>query len=305
MDLFSAMQAFVTVYETRSFSAAAKRMRVGQPAVSKLVAGLEDHIGAKLLLRSTRGLSPTSAGKRFYEHAVQALESAGLAERAARGGEQLTGRLRVTGTISFVRRVLVPSLPAFYAKHPDVELDLLLDDHDVGLVAEGIEVALRMGRLASSELPARKIGSAKRFIVGTASYFRQHGEPKMPEDLRDHAALVFSGREGGERITFARDGVDTTVELKPRLRVNVLEGLRAAILADLGVASASEWMFGEELHDGRLKTVLPEWTLPRIELWAVLPGGRRASPLARAFLAFVESVLAKTPFAARPNTNAD
>lgn len=294
------MQAFVRVYETGSFSAAAKRLRIGQPAVSKLVAGLEEHVGAKLMLRSTRGLSPTNAGTRFYEHAVNALESADLAERAARGGEQLTGRLRVSGTISFVRRVLVPNLHAFYEKYPDVELDLLLDDHDVGLVAEGIEVALRMGKLATSELPARKIGSARRFIVGSASYFRAHGEPRKPEDLLEHPSLVFSRREGGERIVFTRDGIDTAVVLKPRLRVNVLEGLRAAILADLGVANATEWMFGEELHDGRLKTVLDEWTLPRIELWAVLPGGRSASPLARAFVAFVEAVVAKTPFVHRP-----
>ncbi|APR79173.1 Transcriptional regulator, LysR family protein [Minicystis rosea] len=297
MDLFAAMQAFARVYETGSFSAAAKRLRTGQPAVSRLVAQLEEHLEVELFLRSTRGLSPTEAGKRFYEHAVRALESADLAERVARGPSAISGRLRISGTIAFMRRHVIPKLGAFYAEHPDIELDLLLDDEDVGLVEQGVEVAFRMGKQANSELLARRIGASRRMVVASAAYLEKHGVPLQPQDLRVHPALVFSLREGGEQLTFTRRGQTQSVVVRARMRVNALEGLRAAIVAGLGIGIVTEWVLGSELADGRVEEVLADWSLPPVVLWAVLPGGRRASPAAKAFVAFVEEQIAGTPFA--------
>lgn len=300
VNLLSAMQAFARVYETGSFSAAAKRLGVGQPATSKLIAELEAHLGVKLLLRSTRGLAPTAAGRRFYEHAQQVLEAAELAERSVRSpGKALRGQVRVSGTISFMRRQIIPKLPSFFAQHPDIELDLLLDDRDVGLVEEGVEVAFRMGRLVESQLLAKKIGRTRRIVVASTDYFRRHGEPRRPADLASHPAIVFSRREGGEQLVFTCGAKTETVTLKPRLRASALEGLRAAILAGIGVGIATEWIFGRELSDGRLTIALPDWQLPSLELWAVLPGGRRSSAEARAFVEFVELELAQTPFGLR------
>lgn len=253
-----------------------------------------------LLLRSTRGLSATAAGVRFYEQAQKTLEAAELAKRSVRSaGKALSGRVRVSGTISFMRRHIIPKLPGFFAAHPGIELDFMLDDHNVGLVEEGVEVALRMGKLVSSELTAKKLGACRRLVVGATAYFREHGELRRPSDLESHPAVVFSRREGGERHTFTRGTKTEQVTLRPRVRCSALEGVRAAILNGIGVAVATEWMFGAELHDGRLTVALTDWQLPSLELWAVLPGGKRASAEARAFVDFVESELSGTPFAAR------
>ncbi len=294
------MQAFACVYETGSFSAAAKRLGIGQPSASRLIAELEEHLETKLLLRSTRGLSPTAAGTRFYEHAQRTLEAAELAELSVRNpGKALSGRVRVSGTISFMRRHIIPKLPTFFAAHPGVVLDLLLEDHDIGLVEEGVEVAFRMGKLAQSELTAKKIGRSRRLVVATTEYFERHGALRRLEDLVNHPTIVFSRREGGEQLTFTRDGKVKKVTVRARLRCSALEGVRAAILAGIGVGIATEWLFGSELRDGRLTIALPEWQLPTVDLWAVSPAGRRLSAEAKAFVHFVEAEIAKTPFAVR------
>ncbi len=301
IDLINAMRSFVRVYETRSFSAAGKDLNLSQPSVSKAVAQLEQELGVQLFLRSTRGIAPTDAGQKFYEHAIRTLEEADLAIMAVKGeNAPLTGKLRVSGTITFMRQHIIPKLPAFMAQHPRLCVDLLLDDGNIGLVEEGVEVALRMGKLASSGLTARKIGQCRRIVVATPGYLEKHGTPMAPGDLIEHAAIVLSRGEGGDQITFAKDGIPTEVLLRPRLRISALEGLRAAVLAGMGVAVASEWILEEELDSGQVVEVLAGWTLPSLDLWAVLTGGaRHASPQARAFIAFVEEQLAATRYGVR------
>ncbi|WP_144633761.1 LysR family transcriptional regulator [Bordetella genomosp. 13] len=301
MDLLSAMRSFVRVYETRSFSAAAKGLNLGQPSVSKAMAQLEQELGVQLFLRSTRGLTPTDAGHHFYEHAARTLEDADLAVKSVKGADApLTGRLRVSSTITFMRQHIIPKLPIFMAQHPGLSIDLLLDDGNIGLVEEGAEVALRMGKLASSNLTARKIGQCRRIVVATPGYLEKHGMPNAPSDLAGHAAIVLSRDEGGDRIAFANGDASAEVVLRPRLRVSALEGLRAAVLAGLGVAVASEWIIQDELDGGQLVEVLAGWSMPPLDLWVVLPGGaRRASPKARAFIAFVEEQLAATRYGVR------
>ena len=297
MDLINAMRSFVRVYETGSFSAAAKHLKLGQPSVSKAVALLEERLEAQLFLRSTRGLTPTDAAQRFYEHAVRTLDEAELAVKAVRGERaELTGRLRVSGTITFMRQHIIPKLPLFVEQHPHLDIDLLLEDGNVGLIEEGIEVALRMGKLPSSGLVARKIGQCRRVVIATPAYCARHGVPKQPEDLLNHRAIVFSRGEGGEQVTFAKAGKSRDIVLRPNLRVSALEGVRAAVLAGLGVAVTSEWIFTDELDDGRVREVLADWQLPPLDLWAVLPGGRNAGPKARAFIAFVEEQLKHTRY---------
>ena len=171
MDRFASMETFVAVYETGSFSAAARKLSVGQPAVSKSVALLELHLGARLLTRSTRELVPTEAGHQFYLHARQALDAAAAAEDAARGnGASLRGLVRVSAATTFARLHIVPHLPALLARHPELCVDILLDDGDVDLMAEGVEVALRMGDLADSALTAQRIARIDGFTYRVVPY---------------------------------------------------------------------------------------------------------------------------------------
>jgi DNA-binding transcriptional LysR family regulator len=292
MDRMAAMEAFVLVVETGSFSAAARRLNVGQPAISKSVAQLEERLGVKLLVRTTRGLTATEAGLNYYERARRSIAEADEAESAARGaGSSLTGRLRIAAAVTFARIHVIPRLPEFLQRHPDLEIEVVLDDRNVDLVQEGIDVALRMGQLADSSLTARRIASAPHVVLGTPAYFEQAGEPTAPSDLAAHEAVIYDQPGGGAEWTFRRDEAEIAVTLKGRLRVSAAEGLRAAVFANAGFAIVSEWMFAPEIAEGAVKVVLQDWNLPRIDLWAVFPAGRTATTKARTFTKFVEEVM--------------
>jgi DNA-binding transcriptional LysR family regulator len=287
MDRLASMETFVRVVETGSFSGAARQLRVGQPAVSKSVAQLEDYLGVKLLARSTRGLTPTEAGLGYLERARRALEEAAEAEIAARGaGAGLKGRLRISAAVTFARIHLIPLLPKFLARNPDLDLEVILDDRQVDLVQEGIDAALRMGRLADSALTARRIARCKRLVLGTPAYFNRAGIPSTPAELSKHQAIVYL-QEGGI-WSFRRESSELAITVQSRLRVTAAEGVRAAVLADVGLAIASEWMFSPELRSGAVHAVLSEWSLPALDLWAVFPTGRTTTAKARAFVDFFE-----------------
>lgn len=293
MDRLAAMEAFVLVVDTGSFSAAARRLRVGQPAVSKLVAQLEARLGVKLLVRTTRGLTATEAGLNYYERARRAIGAADEAELAARGaGTSLTGKLRIAAAVTFARIHLMPRLPEFLRRHPDLQIDVVLNDQNVDLVQEGIDVGLRMGQqLPDSSLTVRRIASAPCVVVGTPTYFARAGEPAAPGDLTAHEAVIYDQVGGGAEWTFRRDDAEFAVTLKGRLCVNAAEGVRAAVLANAGVAITSEWMFAPEIADGAVKVVLHDWKLPQVDLWAVFPAGRTATTKARTFTQFVQEVM--------------
>jgi DNA-binding transcriptional LysR family regulator len=292
MDRLATMEAFVLVVDTGSFSAAARRLNVGQPAVSKTIAQLEDRLGVKLLARTTRGLTATEAGLNFYERARRSIEEAEEAELSARtAGSSLTGRLRICAAVTFARIHIIPRLPEFLARHPELEMEVVLDDRNIDLVQEGIDVALRMGRLVDSTLTARRIASSSHAVLATPTYFARSGEPARPSDLAGHEAAIYDQRGGGSTWPFQRDGTQIAITLKGRLRVTAAEGLRAAVLANAGLAIVSEWMFAPEIADGTVKVVLKDWQLPRMDLWAVFPAGRTATAKARTFAEFVREVM--------------
>ena len=293
MDRLAAMEAFVRVVDAGSFSAAARHLHLGQPAVSKIVAQLEEQLGVQLLLRSTQGLTPTEAGQSFYEGAKRTLEEADDAEIAARGANaSLSGELRITAAVTFARLHVVPRLAAFLAEHPGLEMQVILDDRNVDLIEAGVHVALRMGSLEDSALTARKIAQCPRRVFATADYLEKHGEPKVPADLAAHQAIVYDLRGGGTAWTFQKGATEASVKVAGRLRVTAAEGVREAVFSGLGLAVASEWMF-PEVKSGVVKAVLRDWTLPSMELWAVFAAGRRVSAKARAFVSFVEEALNK------------
>lgn len=290
MDRLSVMEAFVRVLDTGSFSAAARQLRIGQPAVSKAIAQLEERLGVRLLLRSTHGLTPTEAGQSFYEHATRAIAEAEEAELAARGaGAALSGRLRICAAVTFARLHVMPILPAFLEQHPALDVDIVLDDRNIDLIEGGIDVALRMGTLIDSALTARRVGLGKRLVVASPAYLERVGVPAAPADLARHETVIHDVRNGGAAWTFRRGSAEVTVTLRGRVRVNAAEGVREAVLAGLGLSVTSVWMFAPELADGTVQPMLEDWTLPPVDLWAVYPTGRQASAKARAFTAFIES----------------
>ena len=292
MDRLAAMEAFVVVVDTGSFSAAARRLDVGQPAVSKMVAQLEERLGVKLLVRTTRGLTATEAGLNYYERARRSIDEADEAERAARGASSgLTGRLRICAAVTFARIHLMPRLPEFLARHPGLEMEVVLDDRNIDLVQEGIDVALRMGRLVDSTLTARRIATSPHVVLATPAYFARAGEPFEPRDLAAHEAVIYDQAGGGADWTFRKGDTEIAVRLKGRLRVSAAEGVRAAVLANAGLAISSAWMFAPEIAAGTVRVVLQNWELPRIDLWAVFPAGRTATAKARTFTEFVEETM--------------
>ncbi|GAB7544056.1 LysR family transcriptional regulator [Cupriavidus sp. 8B] len=303
MDRLAAMEIFVSVVETGTFSAAAKRMGLGQPAISRSIAQLEERLSARLLLRSTRGLTMTDAGQRYYEHAMLAIKETEEAEQAVRQAVgSLSGKLRVSAAVTFACLHVLPSLDSFLSSHPQLGVDFVLDDRNIDLLEEGMDVALRMGTLTDSAMTARRIGRCPRYVVGTPEYFSRAGVPMTPADLSQHQAIVYLQRGGGEAWSFSRDGAETAVSVAGRVRVSAAEGMRTAVLSGMGLAVASRWMFSPELASGTVVAVLTEWTLPSIDLWAVFPSGRMVTAKARAFVAFVEETLAKSDSVALPRS---
>ena len=293
MDRYQAMATFLRVVDTGSFSAAARQLNIGQPAVSKTIAQLEASLQVSLLTRSTHGLSPTEAGQRYYERARIAIQEADEAELAARGaGAGLRGRLRVSAATTFARLHIVPHLPRFLAAHPDLDIDVILDDRLIDLVTEGVDVSLRMGALADSAAVARKLASGERSVLAAPAYLAGAGEPRSPADLPGHQAVIYSRQPNV--WSFTRDGTETSVAVHGRVRLSAAEGIRAAVLAGIGLTIASDWMFAAEIKDGSVRKILQDWQLQKIDLWAVFPSGRMASAKARQFASFVEAIMATT-----------
>jgi DNA-binding transcriptional LysR family regulator len=291
VDRLAAMEAFVRVTDAGSFSSAAIQLRVGQSAVSKTIAQLEDRLGVRLLLRSTHGLTLTETGRTFYERAKRTIEEADQAEAAARGdAATFQGRLRVSAPVTFARLHVIPHLPVFLTAHPALDIDVILDDNDVDPIESGVDVALRLGNLADSTLTARKVGQSRALVVGASAYFEAHGVPQTPGELAAHEVVIYEHRRaGGATWVFRQGSTEVTVTVSGRLRVSAAEGVREGVLAGLGVSiGGSEWLFSPELKSGVAVSVLEDWSLPSVGLWVVFPTGRRASAKARAFARFVE-----------------
>ncbi|MEM1433921.1 MAG: LysR family transcriptional regulator [Pseudomonadota bacterium] len=285
MDRLLAMRQYVTVVDTGSFSAAARLLNTGQPAVSKAIASLEAYLGVRLLVRTTRAHSLTNAGQRFYERARIVLDEADAAEAAARDASAaLTGRLRVSAPPVYASAQIIPRLGTFAAAHPGLSIEFVLDDRQVNLVEEGVDLGIRAGDLVDSTLVARRIDTAHRLVVGSSRFLMQHGQPQSPAALQHYPIISYTGFRHPNRWTFRRGRRATPVTLKGTITVSAAEALRAAVLADLGLAVVSSRMFEAELASGAVAPVLEQWSLPTVDVWAVYPSGRRPPARARAFV---------------------
>ncbi len=292
MSRLREMEMFVRVVDAGSFSAAARDLKLGQPAISKTIAGLEDRLGVRLLVRSTRQLAPTEAGTAFYERALRTIAEANGADAAAQGvAASLEGRLRICAPVTFARLHVVPKLNAFLSAHPKLRLELVMDDHLLDLVAHNIDAALRFGVLTDSALTARKLAESQRFVVASPGYLAVRGTPTCPPDLVDHEGIIYSQYTGGEEWVFRRGASEVSVKIRARLTLSAAEGVREAVIAGQGLAIASRWMFAPELETGEVIRLLQEWTLPSLELWVIYPSGRLTTTKARAFVKWFEETL--------------
>ena len=210
----------------------------------------------------------------------------------------MSGRPRFCGPLTFTRLLVMPCLSTFLTEHPALDIDVVLDDRDIDLIAAGIDVGLLIGRLADSAVIARKIGQCQRRVIGAPAYFDARGVPQTPADLLAHQAIIYEQRDGGATWAFRQGTSETTITVSGRLRVSAGEGIREGVLAGLGFAIASEWLFAPELNSGAVQAVLTDWLLPSVDLWAVFPTGRQASAKARAFASYVESQMSISRFSA-------
>jgi len=296
VDRLASMEVFVRVVDEGSFSGAAARLGIGQPAVSKTVAQLEERLGIRLLVRSTRSLSLTDAGQSFYDNAKRAIDGVNHAEQVARGDAGLSGMLRVSAAICFTRLHMMPRLPEFLAQHPEIEISVSVNDRFVNLAEEGVDLALRTGTFRDGSLNERKIGQAQIRVMATRAYWQTHAKPKTLDDLLAHECVILD-RDGKliDEWLFRKGALATTMKMRGRLKVSSPEGLREAVLSSAGIVIVSEWLFTPELTSGAVETVLEDWALPKQDLWAVFPPGGLASAKARELVAFVERCMA-TPY---------
>jgi DNA-binding transcriptional LysR family regulator len=290
MDRLTAMQMFVRVVETGSFSKAAREFATTQPTVTKQIAAAEAHLKVRLLNRNTRGVSLTESGALYYEKCKIIVREVEEADSIARLRQsQAEGMLRISTSVAFGRRVVVPLALEFMAKHPHVQLDLSFEDRYVDLVAQGVDVAIRMGKLADSSLGARFLGMNPWVIVASPKYLKKHGTPKRPQDLSAHNALVYSSVQGDDvwRLTSSK-GEAVTVPVTGRVRSNNLSAVLAAARADLGIAALPCYVAAESLAQGSVMEVMRSYTLPEQEIHAVFPSPKLVPKKVSAFVAFMQ-----------------
>lgn len=289
-DRLTGLKIFKRVAHCRSFSAAARELRLSQPSVSRIVAELEQEIGVRLIARSTRGLTLTEAGVDYLTRIEPILLALEEADHAARGTGELRGRLRIAMSSSFGVREVIPRLPAFIDQHPSLRVDLVVSDARQDLIAESVNVALRLGALADSNLVARKLAEAPRVLVASPAYLLRAGVPNSPADLAMHSVIVGPGTVPNA-LQFRNSGRSVSVGVESRLTIAANEGATAAAVAGMGITMTSLWGCRAELDAGSLLRVLPEWAMPSVELHAVFPPGHATSVAARVFVDYLADVL--------------
>jgi DNA-binding transcriptional LysR family regulator len=282
-DRLRELTAFVRAGETGSFSRVARELGVSQPSISRMVADLEARLGVKLLLRTTRRVTPTDAGRVFLERARQILGDLDDAENAARGADSLRGTLRVALPGALGTREVIPRLPGFVRQHPKLRVDLLMSDRTEDLVNEGADMALRLGPLPDSGFGARLLGKAPRLVVASPGYLARKGIPQTPADLARHDCILGPGLSGQSGWSFTRSGNTASVTVQGATTVASADGVTACAKAGLGIAIASRWMCRTELEAGDVVPILSEYQLAWVAVHAVYPGGRRPSLKVRTF----------------------
>jgi DNA-binding transcriptional LysR family regulator len=296
MDRFLSMEAFVRVVERGGFSAAAKEMRISRAMVSRHVQELEQHLGARLLHRTTRKVALTEAGQVYYDRSAHLLSELAAAEGEV--GELHTrprGNLKVNGPVVFGARHLAAAVADYMAAFPEVNVELTLNDRFVDLVEEGYDVAIRIGRLEDSSLMARRLAPCRFVVVASPAYLARRGVPRVPADLGAHDCVRYMYGEGGETWHFVGPDGPGSVRVHGQLRTNNGEAMRIAAVQGRAIAALPSFIVSEELASGALVPVLREYGVPEMALHAVYPPGRNPSAKLRSFIDFLVPRFGETP----------
>ena len=286
-DRWQELRIFVRAAESGSFSRAARELRLSQPSVSRIIGELEARLGVTLLLRTTRRITVTDAGALFLDRAREILADMEDAEDAARGLDSLRGLIRLALPVVYGTREIIPLLPKFLALHPELKVEMAVSDARQDLVAEGADVAIRLGELDDSVFGARKLETLERMLVASPGYLRARGTPKRPADLAAHDCIFGPGNFGRDSWSFSRGGAEISVDVRGRIHTNSGPGAFASVMAGLGIAMVSTVMAGPEIKQGMLVPLLRGYRLSPVEVHAVFPGGPHPSTKVRALVDFL------------------
>jgi len=297
MDRLALFSTFLRVVDLGSFTAVARERGTTQPTISRQIAALEEHLGCLLLQRNTRQVALTEEGRLFYGRALQALERVGEAEAAVgqRRGRP-TGTLILSCPAVLGRLHVLPRLERFLSHYPDLSVDLRLSDRFVDLTEEGIDLAIRVGHVTDENLIARRIGLTRRVVLATPAYLERFGVPQEPQDLTHHDCIIYRGLSAGAQWLFAGKHGTQAIPVRGRTQVDTTEGLRAAILAGLGIGVAPIWHFVDsEIERGLLRVVLAEFEPEAHPIHALYTTRRFLAPKIRAMIDFLAEEFARDP----------
>ena len=298
MDLITCMRAFAQVAEHRSFTAAADRLDISRGMATRYVARLEDHLGARLLNRTTRRVSLTEAGTAYFDRCTQLLADLEEAEAAASSGSaEARGTLRVTCALAFGVRYVAPLIGQYMQQQPRVCVDLSFSDRTVDIVEEGYDVAIRIGSLQSSSLSARRLASTRMIVCAAPDYWRRHGKPDTPEALVGHDALHYVYASTSEEWRFVdAAGRERNVRIRYRLRTDNGEAMLRAAISGLGVVQLPSFLVHDALAQRELEPALDDFCGPELGVHAVYPARRLLAAKVRTFIDFLASSLAGRPW---------
>jgi len=290
LDLFS------LVVKNGSFAAAAREKNMDPSSVSRLIAGLETKLGVRLFQRNTRQLALTEAGSVYYqriEPLMEELQRAGHA--AADVSSRVTGTLRVTASNSFGLKFVVPRLPAFTEKYPDLVVDLMLTDTVVDLLADRVDVAIRLGSLPDSNLVAQLLTYTRYRVVASPGYLNKHGTPTIPAQAREHNCLLFPLPGFRSQWIFQdENGVQNEVSISGKLLLTSAIGLQQCALAGMGIALLADWLVADDISSGKLIELFPAWEVAALDFksaaWFVYPSRSYVPLKVRVFIDYMRSV---------------
>lgn len=285
MDRLHAIQVFVKVAELGGFAAAARDLTLSPPAVTRAVAGLEEHLGSRLFVRSTRRVRLTESGERFLADCRRILAELAEAEESAVGAHASPrGELRVTAPVLFGRLYVAPIIAHFLDRHPFVTCQTLFVDRVVNLMEEGLDVAIRIGDLPDSGLVATRVGSVRRVVVAAPGYLRRHGAPEHPRELARAHVIQALAVDGGADWRFQDGGQPLHVRPAPRLRMNTNDAVLELVTGGFGLARLMSYQVAPHLADGSLQAVLQEFEQPPLAVHVIHQEGRLVSKKVRAFV---------------------
>ena len=288
MDRINAMQAFVTVADLKGFAPAAHKLKLSPSAVTRLIAALEQRLGARLLQRTTRSVTLTDAGARYLERIRRILADVEEAETAAEGERtRPSGRLVISAPVGFGRLHVSPVMTAYLKRYSEVSGELRLEDRIINLVEDGIDLAVRIGHLADSSLVARQVGEMRRIMVASPAYLKAHGEPNTPGALVSHQTIQFGATSGSAEWRFVENGREIRVNYAPRLLTNSADAAIQYAEAGGGLTRVLAYQTADAIKRGGLKIVLQKFEQPPLPIHIVYPTSRLLSAKVRAFIDLV------------------